>query len=106
MISAATFARPEIRRLTESLPPTVDKRRLKLLPRILEEWAATDLKEHLSRKTRSVTNARNKRFAAVAKHTMTLAKALAELDGFDRFYIGISVAGGFNTVAVEQTAWA
>jgi hypothetical protein len=66
-----------------ALPQTVSKRRRNLLPKILEEWSQTDLREHLSRESRAVTRERLKKLELVRDRAKILQEAMGTLEGDD-----------------------
>ena len=62
--------------LIRLLPQPVCKRRVVLLPLILEEWTRSDLPEHLSMRSRPVDNDLIERLEIVRKHARELQEAL------------------------------
>ena len=62
--------------LIRALPQPVCRRRVVLLPLILEQWNRCDLPEHLSRKSRPVDNDLIGKLEIVRKHARELQEAL------------------------------
>jgi len=52
------FDERAVEQIRASLPKGIDQRRLDLLPRVLNEWSRTDLREHLSRESRATVRER------------------------------------------------
>jgi hypothetical protein len=48
-VTAPIFNECAVKQICDSLPKGIDQRRLDLLPRVLNEWSGTLLREHLSR---------------------------------------------------------
>jgi len=97
MADAPTFTDRDIERIRQSLPDGLDPLRLELLPRILGEWAATDLPHYLPMPTAKERRDCVKRLKAVASSSAQLIKALEAIaDHDDQFWIIreiIAVAG-------------
>ena len=83
MADAPTFTDRDIERIRQSLPDGVDPQRLKLLPKILRDWAATDLSLHLSMPTAKERGDRIKRLEALAASSKSLVQALDAVDQDD-----------------------
>jgi hypothetical protein len=73
------------------LPKPLCTRRSKLLPKILKEWASTELEEHLSRESRAEIRERIKRLDTVTKLARQLREALDKLDQLDRSSIVLQI---------------
>jgi hypothetical protein len=65
----------------------LSKRRSELLPKILREWNSTDLREHLSRESRPIIQARIKKLESVRKRAERLLEALNAIDELGRVVI-------------------
>ena len=106
MADAATFTDRHIELIRRSLPDGVDPQRLKLLPKILHEWAATDLQLHLSMPTAKKRGDRIKRLEALAASSTNLLQALDAVDrNDDQFWImrEMIAADGRRLSATERT---
>jgi hypothetical protein len=66
--------------LQSGLPKPLNRRRCRLLPKILREWSRTDLQKHLSHASRAEFRARIKKLETVKKNALQL---MNELDGVD-----------------------
>ena len=66
--------------LQSGLPKPLNKRRCRLLPKILREWSRTDLEKHLSHGISCGTSARIKKLQTVKKDALQL---MNDLDGVD-----------------------
>jgi hypothetical protein len=62
--------------LVRSLPQSIPKQRRDFLPKILSEWAQTDLQEHLSREPRAATRERIGKLELVRDRARDLQVAL------------------------------
>jgi len=62
--------------LVHCLPQSIPKQRSDFLPKILNEWAQTDLQEHLSREPRSATRERIRKLELVRDRAQNLQVAL------------------------------
>ena len=65
-VSAPKFNERAVKQIRASLPRGIDQRRLDLLPRVLNEWSRTDLREHLSRETRATSRERYAQLSKIA----------------------------------------
>lgn len=68
------------RELERGLPKSRNKRRCRLLPKILRDWSQTDLHEHLLLKSRTEIRAKIKKLETVKKNALQLRNALNEVD--------------------------
>jgi hypothetical protein len=77
--------------LTEALlcdlPKPLCTRRCELLPRVLQEWDRTTLREHLSRGSRAKIRERIKKLDSVTELARLLREALEKLDDVERSVI-------------------
>jgi hypothetical protein len=73
------FTKQEIELIVSSLPHGINRRRLQLLPRVLQYWAVTELAEHLSRPSRATMSARRQSEIKVGRRATALLEALGEL---------------------------
>ena len=67
--------------LERSLAQPISKRNRDLLPKILQEWARTDLRDYLSREPRTTTLERIKKLESVRDSAEDLRKALRAIEG-------------------------
>jgi hypothetical protein len=81
-----------INRITASLPAGISQHRLRLLPRILDEWSRTDLREHLSREPRATVRKRYEQLTKVGKCANHLRQALDATDERGWFWIAHEIA--------------
>jgi hypothetical protein len=70
--------------LVRILPKPLAPHRCELLPRILNEWARTDLRQHLSRESPAIIRKRIKRLEKVKSSAQQLSDALKKLDKRDQ----------------------
>jgi hypothetical protein len=88
MANGPEFTDRDIELIIKSLPGGVDKRRLELLPKILREWAGTDLPLHLSILPIKTKKKRSTRLSSVDGCARRLSQALDAIDRNDeRFWI-------------------
>jgi hypothetical protein len=66
------------------LPKPLPQHRCQLLPRILQEWSRTDLREHMSRESRAIIRERINRLEKVKASARQLSDALNKLDKRDQ----------------------
>jgi hypothetical protein len=88
-----TFSNDELKRIEASLPNGVDHRRRQRLPRVMQEWARTDLREHLSRESQATRRARRQQVQAVERCTRDLLQSIEALDPTGQFSIVHEMAG-------------
>ena len=69
-----------VERIRASLPKGIDQRRLNLLPRLLNEWSRTDLREHLSREARATVRGRYQQLSKIGSRAHDLREALEAID--------------------------
>src|SRR5215469_1619144 len=62
------FTRIQIKSLVDALPDCDDSRKEALLPRMLADWAKTDVEEHRSRSLPRTIRIDKKQMEAVARH--------------------------------------
>jgi hypothetical protein len=74
------FDERAVEQIRASLPKGIDQRRLDLLPRVLNEWSRTDLREHFSRETRATSRKRYAQLPKVGNCATSLRQALEALD--------------------------
>jgi hypothetical protein len=95
--SAPAFTQKDIDAIVAALPPGTDKRRLRLLPRILREWRAFELREYRERPSRTKVSATRQKYARLRKCAEATLKALSALDDDERFelsfYMGMAQRG-------------
>lgn len=85
---APSFTAQDIKLIGESLPNGINKQRLRLLPKILREWAKTDLPTHLSMPPAIVRRDRIERLKAVGDFATKLSAALDIIEkGDDQFWL-------------------
>jgi hypothetical protein len=85
--SESFFTRQQLDALVSALPNCTSRRRRALLHRILKEWGASDLKDHLSRPAPSQTRAERKQMERLAKLAGELAQVLEDIGSVCRFHI-------------------
>jgi hypothetical protein len=76
MAIAPAFNLHEVELIFQSLPDEVDQRRLKLLPKILREWAKTDLPPKLLTEPAKTRQQRLKLLKAISNYATKLSQAL------------------------------
>jgi hypothetical protein len=82
------FTDRDLKLITKSLPPRVNARRCKLLPRILDDWCRHELPEHLFLESAADLRNRVKRLGAVRKCAEELSRQLDMIEKADyRFWI-------------------
>jgi hypothetical protein len=102
--TAPEFTDQDVRAIANSLPDTVDPRRLKLLPDILYDWSSNDLREHLQRAHRGIPE-RHRAVVAVGKRAGDLLRALKAVDEVDLAGIaGEMVRATTNTSLIASWA--
>jgi hypothetical protein len=74
------FTDRDVRLIIASLPGQINVRRREMLPKLLREWAARDLREHLSREATERIAQRLECVEAIAQHYADAAKLLDSLD--------------------------
>jgi hypothetical protein len=74
------FDERAVEQIRASLPKGIDQRRLDLLPRILNEWSRTDLREHLSRESRATVRERYDQLSKIGTRANDLRQALEAID--------------------------
>jgi hypothetical protein len=90
MAIAPAFNAREIELIIQSFPNGVDRQRLKLLPKILREWAATDLPPKLSSIPTKTRLARIKRLGKVSDCARELLQALDAAERNDEQFLIIA----------------
>jgi hypothetical protein len=79
---------PDWKRVAEALvrilPKPLSQHRRELLPRILQEWDHTDLRQHLSRESRAIIRKRINRLEEVKANARRLSDALNKCDQRDQ----------------------
>ena len=85
--AAPKFSTDTIKAIADSLPEPQSKQRQQLLPRILREWARSDLPVTLWMESREVTNKRVKRMEVLRRSAGKLLNALNAIEEHDRFSI-------------------
>jgi len=74
------FDERAVEQIRASLPKGIDQRRLDLLPRVLNEWSRTDLREHLSRESRATVRERYDQLSKIGTRANDLRQALEAID--------------------------
>jgi hypothetical protein len=74
------FPDEALKEIVAAVPPGAPPERLKLLPAILRAWAQEDLREHLSRESRTVFRGREEQLQAIKEQTKDLLNAFKALD--------------------------
>lgn len=74
------FDERAIEQIRASLPKGIDQRRLDLLPRVLNEWSRTALREHLSREPRKIVRKRYKQIKKIGEYANDLWQVLEAID--------------------------
>ena len=87
------FTDREVRLITASLNGHIDERGRELLPVVLREWAATDLREHLLQEPREPITRRIEHFDLLAQHLDEAADLLALLDERGRIALKLVLEG-------------
>ena len=100
---APYFDKRAVDQILASLPPGIDPRRLDLLPRLLNHWSFSDLREHLSREPRATVRRRYDQLTKTRKCANDLRDALGALDQHGRSWIALEMAreGGDRFSIVE-----
>jgi hypothetical protein len=105
MAIVPAFNTREVELIIQSLPKRVDQRRLKLLPKILNEWVKTDLPLHLSTIPTKTRLARIKRLGKVSDCSRALLQALDTIEGNDEQFLIISeMVKGLRMLFPERLA--
>jgi hypothetical protein len=73
------FDERAVEQIRASLPKGIDQRRLDL-PRVLNEWSRTDLREHLSRESRATVRERYDQLSKIGTRANDLWQALEAID--------------------------
>ena len=98
-----TFNKVDLKRIRATLPNGVDHRRLERLSSVLQEWAHTELREHLSRESQATRRARCQQVQAVEGCARDLLQSIEALDPQGRFSIVQQMVGQRPTRAeLEQ----
>ena len=89
------------------LPKPLPQHRCRLLPRILQEWSRTDLRQHMSREPPAIIRERIKRLEKVKASARQLSGALNKLDKRDQTIILMKmiIAEGKDPWGVSPTAF-
>jgi hypothetical protein len=74
------FDERAVEQIRASLPKGIDQRRFDLLPRVLNEWSRTDLREHLSRESRATVRERYDQLSKIGTRANDLWQALEAID--------------------------
>jgi hypothetical protein len=91
-VTAPIFNECAVKQICASLPKGIDQRRLDLLPRVLNEWSGTLLREHLSRDTPATRRKRDARLTKVGKYATHLRQALEAIDQRGKSWIAQETA--------------
>jgi hypothetical protein len=78
--AAPYFDERAVEQIRASLPAGIDQRRLDLLPRVLNHWSFSDLREHLSQEDRATLRRRYDQLTKIEKCANNLRKALGAID--------------------------
>jgi hypothetical protein len=89
----------QIDALVAALPGCADTHKGRLLPRILKEWAQTELEDHLSRSTAKEFRDERRQIQQASRRALELAHALWKLGLDGRFAIACQMQG------VEPGSW-
>ena len=105
MAIAPAFTPREVELIIRSLPEGLDQRRLKLLPKILREWARNDLPMNLSAIPAKTRLARIKRLGKVSDCARKLLQALDAAKRNDEWFLIIAeMIRGLGTDLPERLA--
>src|SRR5262245_54725293 len=77
---AVEFSTETVKAIVECLPTPQSERCLRLLPRILDEWCRTDLREHLSRDSPATMRARSDTVRRIQNRARQLLEELKTID--------------------------
>jgi len=93
--------------LVRILPKPPSQRRCELLPRILQEWGRTDLRQHLSRESRAIIRKRINRLEKVKSSAHQLSDALKRFDKRDQttLLMQMTIAEGKSFWDVSQPSF-
>jgi hypothetical protein len=103
-VTAPIFNECAVKQICDSLPKGIDQRRLDLLPRVLNEWSGTLLREHLSRDTPATRRKRDARLTKVGKYATHLRQALEAIDQRGKSWIAQEIGreGGSSLFSVSR----
>ena len=96
------FTDREVMLITASLNGRIDDRGRELLPIVLREWAATDLREHMSREPHELIICRIERLRSIAQHLDKTVTLLSSLDERGRIALTLALEGKFAVADPQQ----
>jgi hypothetical protein len=95
------FTDRDVRLIIASLEGKIYARRRELLPMLLQEWAATDLQEHLTRESPERIAQRLERLEAIAQHYADAANLVESLDARGLTGLASTMASSPDTVVLD-----
>jgi hypothetical protein len=96
------FDERAVEQIRASLPKGIDQRRLDLLPRVLNEWSRTDLREHLSRESRATVRERYDQLSKIGTRANDLWQALEAIDQRGKSWIAQEIGREEGTPLVSR----